>query len=112
MDQKLDVRKAVRDLGVAARAAARLLARADTAAKNKALAASAAAIRASAQKILAANKNDLAEAKKARRDAAFIDRLTLTPELVEQMAEGVEQVAALADPVGQISERACACRSA
>ena len=45
------------------------------------------------------------QAKKAGRDAAFVDRLTLTAKSVEQMAEGVEQVAALADPVGAISER-------
>jgi glutamate-5-semialdehyde dehydrogenase len=105
MDQKLDVKKAIRDLGVAARAAARLIARAETAAKNKALSATAAAIRSSQKKILEANKVDVADAKKASRDAAFIDRLTLDADLVEQMAEGVEQVATLADPVGQISER-------
>jgi glutamate-5-semialdehyde dehydrogenase len=105
MDQKLDVKKAIRDLGLAARAASRLIARAETAAKNNALTATAAAIRSDAKKILEANKVDVAEAKKANRDAAFIDRLTLDTELVEQMAEGVEQVAGLADPVGQISER-------
>ena len=105
MDQKLDVKKAIRDLGVAARAAARLLARAETAAKNAALSASAAQIRSNRKKILEANKTDVAEASKGGRDAAFIDRLTLTADLVEQMAAGVEQVAALADPVGEISER-------
>jgi glutamate-5-semialdehyde dehydrogenase len=105
MDQKLDVKKAIRDLGIAARAAARLLARAETAAKNKALLATAASIRSRLNEILKSNAADVAEAKKATRDAAFVDRLTLTPELVEQMAEGVEQVAALADPVGQITER-------
>jgi glutamate-5-semialdehyde dehydrogenase len=105
VDQKLDVKKAIRDLGIAARAAARLLARAETAAKNKALSATAAAIRSSEKKILEANKADVAEARKAGRDAAFIDRLTLTPESIEHMAEGVEQVVALADPVGAISER-------
>src|SRR5262245_52558875 len=101
MDQKLDVRKAIRELGVNARAAARLLARAETAAKHKALTATAAAIRASEKKILEANKSDVAEAKKAGRDAAFVDRLTLTPESIEHMADGVEQVVALADPVGE-----------
>jgi glutamate-5-semialdehyde dehydrogenase len=104
--QNLQIKKAIRDLGVAARAAARLLARADTAAKNKALAAIAAAIRSSRNEILKANRADVAEAKKAGRDAAFIDRLTLDAELVEQMADGVEQVARLDDPVGRISERA------
>src|SRR5258708_1543981 len=103
MDQKLDVRQHVRELGRAARAAARALARADAEAKNRALATMAKDLRSSAKKILAANSADVAQADGA--DAAFIDRLTLTPQLIEQMAEGVEQVAALADPVGAISER-------
>src|SRR6185369_9420248 len=45
------------------------------------------------------------QAKKAGRNSAFVDRLTLSAKSIEQMAEGVEQVAALADPVGAISER-------
>ena len=95
----------MRGLGQAARAAARLLARADTAQKNRALAAMAAQIRARQAELLAANRDDVAQAKKDGRDAAFVDRLTLTPALVEQMAAGLEQVAALPDPVGQVSER-------
>ena len=95
----------MRKLGQDARAAARELARADTAAKDRALGAMAAEMRAQAKQILAANAKDVAQAKKAGRDAAFVDRLTMTPKTVEQMAEGVEQVAALADPVGAISER-------
>src|SRR5689334_20425569 len=55
--------------------------------------------------ILAANARDVAAARKAAHDVAFVDRLTLTPALVEQMAAGVEQVAALPDPVGAISDR-------
>src|SRR6266508_1081086 len=106
MDQKLDVRKYVRELGAAARAAARELARAGTQAKNRALAAMAKEIRDGSGNILAANADDVAQAKRDKADAAFLDRLTLTAELVEQMAAGVEAVAALADPVGQISERA------
>src|SRR5437588_377805 len=100
MDQKLDVRQHVLELGRAARAAARALARADADAKNRALAAMAKDIRSSAKKILAANSADLAQAKKDGAEAAFIDRLTLTPKLIEQMAGGIEQVAQLADPVG------------
>src|SRR6266446_4772982 len=103
MDQKLDVRQHVRELGRAARAAARALARADAEAKNRALGAMAKDIRSSAKEILAANSADVAQANGA--DAAFIDRLTLTPKLIEQMAQGIEQVAQLAGPVGQISER-------
>jgi len=103
VDQKLDVAKYVQDLGIAARAAARELARADTAVKNRALEAMAAEIRKQAKAILAANEEDVRGAK--GRDAAFIDRLRLTPALVEQMAAGVEDVVALEDPVGKISER-------
>ena len=105
MDQKLDVKEYVRGLGRAARAAARLLARADTGTKDRALAAMAAALRARAASLLAANRDDVAQAKKDGRDAAFVDRLTLTPALIEQMAAGLEQVAALPDPIGQLSER-------
>jgi glutamate-5-semialdehyde dehydrogenase len=105
VDQKLDVKAYVRGLGQAARGAARLLARADTDAKNRALAAMAAALRAAPESLLAANRDDVAQAAKDGREAAFIDRLTLTPALIEQMAAGLEQVAALPDPVGQVSER-------
>ena len=103
MDQKLDVAKYIQDLGIAARAAARELARADSAAKNRALEAMAAEIRKQAKAILAANQEDVKSAK--GRDAAFLDRLRLTPKLVEQMAAGVEAVVALEDPVGKISDR-------
>jgi glutamate-5-semialdehyde dehydrogenase len=100
-----DIQATMLAMGRAARAAARELARADTASKNAALAAIAADLRAKATQILKANAADVANAKKNGQDGAFVDRLTLTPALVEQMAEGVEQVAALADPVGAISER-------
>ena len=92
-------------MGAAARAASRLIARADTAAKNRALAGMAAEIRKQSAKILAANAADVEGAKQAGRDAAFVDRLTLGAKAVEQMAAGIEQVAALEDPVGKISER-------
>jgi glutamate-5-semialdehyde dehydrogenase len=105
LDQKLDLKSYVRGLGQAARAAARELARADTAAKNRALAAMAAGIRAQRERLLEANRGDVAQARKDGRDAAFVDRLALTPALVEQMAAGLEQVALLPDPVGQVSER-------
>jgi len=105
VEQKLDVARVIRELGVAARGAARELARATTEAKNRALAAMAEAIRAGTKDILKANAGDVAQARADGCDAAFVDRLTLTPALVEQMARGVEQVAALPDPVGAISER-------
>src|SRR5947208_2111028 len=106
MDQKVDVAALVRELGSAARNASRELARASTEAKNRALGAMAAETRAGARAILAANAGDVAQAKADGCDAAFVDRLTLTPELVEQMAQGAEQVAKLPDPVGAITERA------
>ncbi len=90
------------ELGKRARAASRELARAGTAAKDRALAAMAAEIRARSGAILRANAADVAAAR--GKDAAFVDRLTLDAKLVEQMAAGVEQVAALPDPVGAISE--------
>ena len=100
----MDVKAHVRKLGAQAREAARALARADTATKNRALAAMAAQIRLKSKEIMAANAADVGRAKSGH-DAAFVDRLALTARLVEQMAEGVEQVAKLADPVGEISER-------
>jgi len=99
-----DVASYVRAVGEAARAASRELARADTAAKNAALGAMAAAIRRDEAKLLAANARDVAAAKAAGQDAAFIDRLTLTPKTVAAMAEGLEQIAALPDPVGEITD--------
>jgi glutamate-5-semialdehyde dehydrogenase len=95
----------MRGLGGAAREAARALARAGTEVKNRALQSMAEKIRARQAELLQANRADVEQAVKDGRDAAFVDRLTLTPKLIEQMAEGLEQVAALPDPVGQISER-------
>ena len=99
-----DVAAYMRGVGEAARAAARVLARADTAAKDRALAAMAAAVRRDEAKLLAANAEDVAAARAAGHDAAFVDRLTLTPASIAAMAEGLEQIVALPDPVGEISE--------
>jgi len=99
-----DVAAYMRGVGAAARAAARVLARADTAAKDRALAAMAAAIRRDEARLLAANAEDVAAARAAGHDAAFVDRLTLTPKGIAAMAEGLEQIVALPDPVGEISE--------
>ena len=92
------------DVGTGARAAARVLARADTATKNAALAAMAAAIRRDQGALLAANAEDVRTAREAGHDAAFVDRLALTPKAIEAMAEGLEQIAALPDPVGEITD--------
>ena len=105
MEQKVDIAAVVRDLGIAARAAARELARASTGTKNRALQAMAAAIRAGTADILKANRGDVEQAKADGFDAAFVDRLTLTTKSIEQMAAGVEQVATLPDPVGAITEK-------
>jgi glutamate-5-semialdehyde dehydrogenase len=99
-----DVASYMRAVGEAARAASRELARADTAAKNSALCAMAAAIRRDEAKLLAANARDVAAAKAAGQDPAFVDRLALTPKTVAAMAEGLEQIAALPDPVGEITD--------
>jgi glutamate-5-semialdehyde dehydrogenase len=91
------------EMGRRAREASRAMARADTATKNRALAAIAAAIRRERVPILAANAEDVAGARAAGKDAAFIDRLTLGDKSVEAMARGVEEVAALPDPVGEVT---------
>jgi len=103
MATDLDVKEYMQGLGRAARAAARLVARADTAAKNRALQAIAAEIRRQAPELIAENRRDVERAKSEGRDGAFVDRLTLSAKSVEQMAAGVEQVAALPDPVGEIT---------
>jgi glutamate-5-semialdehyde dehydrogenase len=99
-----DVAAYMAGVGAAARAAARELARADTAAKDAALHAMAAAIRRDEARLLAANAEDVAAAKAAGQDAAFVDRLALTPGTIAAMAEGLEQIAALPDPVGEITD--------
>jgi len=73
--------------------------------KNAALRAMAAAIRARAASILAANAEDLAEAEARGQTSAFVDRLMLNPERLEAIAEAVESVAVLPDPVGRVLAR-------
>jgi glutamate-5-semialdehyde dehydrogenase len=97
---KLDV--TMRNLGREAHAAARVLALAPAAQKNRALAAMAKAIRGSRSAILAANEHDVAEAKAAGASAAFVDRLTLRPASIEAMAAGLEAICKLKDPVGTV----------
>ncbi len=99
-----DVKQYMLSLGKQARVAARELARASTASKNAALAAMAAAIRRDSAKLIAANATDIESARAAGKDAAFIDRLTLGTKSVEAMAAGLEQVASLPDPIGNISD--------
>lgn len=89
-------------LGQGARRAARVVALASSAAKDLALREAAAEVRRRAPAILAANASDVADAKARGAAAAFLDRLTLDPQRVEAMARGLEEVAALADPVGRV----------
>ena len=100
----MDIEQYMQTVGEQARAASRRVARADSNAKNSALRAMAAAIRREADFLVAANQDDLAAARAAGLEPALLDRLTLSAKGVVAMAEGVEQVAALADPVGEISE--------
>ena len=95
-----DVEATMREIGARARAATRDLANATAEQKNAALAAMAAALRERMDEILAANATDYAAAEARGTTGAFLDRLKLDPERVEAMARGLEDIAALADPVG------------
>ena len=102
----MDILDYMQTVGRRAREASRAAARADTNTKNAALRAIATAIRRDAPALLAANAEDLAAARAAGLESAMLDRLTITEKGVTAMAEGVEQVAALPDPVGEISDMA------
>ena len=100
-EETADIARYMRGLGEAARAAARNLARSGTAARNRALLATAEAIRSQRAELIEANRRDL----EAGRDleAALADRLELTDARIESMALGLEEIAALADPIGEVS---------
>ena len=100
----MDLKLYMDTLGRAARAAARQMAQASTAAKNTALRAMAAEVRAHQNELLAANAEDVAEAKANGLEPALLDRLIITAPSIETMAQGLEQVATLADPIGEISD--------
>ncbi|BDZ72968.1 MAG: glutamate-5-semialdehyde dehydrogenase [Methylophaga sp.] len=91
-------------LGRQARSASRKLASAGTDIKNRALLAIATDIRANAESLKQENERDLKAGQDKGLDAALLDRLTLTDARIESMAEGLEQIAALPDPVGEVSE--------
>jgi glutamate-5-semialdehyde dehydrogenase len=90
-------------VGIAARKASRAMAKADTASKNRALILIAAAIRRDAAQLTAANQQDLDAAVAAGLAPAMLDRLHLSDKAIATMAEGLEQIAALPDPIGEIS---------
>ena len=102
VDETADLAGYMRGLGKGARLAARELSRSGTAARNRALTASAEAIRAGRAELLAANRLDL----DAGRDleSALADRLELTEARIEAMALGLEEIAALPDPVGEVTD--------
>ena len=99
----LDIKAYMLGVGREARAASRLMARADTKSKNKALTAMAHAIRREAKSLLAANSKDMESARANKLDDALLDRLTLSAKDVDSMAEGLLQIVQLPDPVGEIS---------
>ena len=99
-----DMHATMQGVGVRARAASRAMARASTAAKDAALSSIAAAIRANKAQLQSENAKDLAAGRAKGLDAAMLDRLTLSDQAVETMAQGLEKIAALADPVGEISD--------
>ena len=91
-------------LGRAAREASRVLARASTAQKNRALHAAAAALNAARDELISANRQDLDAGRANGLDEAMLDRLALTPARIDDMIEGLRQVATLPDPIGEIRD--------
>jgi glutamate-5-semialdehyde dehydrogenase len=100
----VEIRPYMQAVGREARAASHMMAKVETASKNQALTAIAAAIKRNQKKLLAANNTDLVAAEAQRLDSALIDRLKLTSKGVASMVEGLLQIAALADPIGEISD--------
>ena len=100
----MDIQSYMHAVGRAARAASREMAKAQTRAKDLALASMARAIDRDCATLLEANRSDLEAAKSRGLDAALLDRLTLTPRNIGEMAEGLRQIAQLPDPVGEISD--------
>lgn len=99
----MDIKHYMQQLGEQARAASRLMAKADTNTKNEALRNIAALIRQHEKALLAANQQDLDAAKANGMEAAMLDRLALSAKSVATMAEGLEQIASLPDPIGEMS---------
>jgi glutamate-5-semialdehyde dehydrogenase len=100
----MNVEAYMNKLGQKAREASRVVARADTGLKNKALLAMAAALDVNRAALAEANIKDLENAKANGLDAAMLDRLALKPATIDTMIEGLKQVAALPDPIGGITD--------
>jgi glutamate-5-semialdehyde dehydrogenase len=98
-----DLQAVVAHMGAAARAASTKMAAAPTAAKNQALLALARLLRSEAAALQPANAKDVEAAQAAGLSAPMVDRLKLTPKIIETVAEGCEQIAAMPDPIGEIT---------
>jgi glutamate-5-semialdehyde dehydrogenase len=101
MAEGIEAARLVESLAGEARAAARALAGASSAAKDAALRGAAARLRREQDAILRANREDVERTRAAGESAAFVDRLTLDPRRIDAMARGLEEIAALPDPVGE-----------
>ncbi|MDP3333131.1 MAG: glutamate-5-semialdehyde dehydrogenase, partial [Methylococcaceae bacterium] len=101
---EVDIKQYMQNLGEQARKAGREISRAESGKKNQALLKIAEIISNSSDRLIAENAKDLAAAKQSGLDAASLDRLALTPKSIQAMVEGLKQVAALPDPVGEISD--------
>ncbi len=99
-----DVQSIMQQLGINARSASRVMAAADTAAKNKALLAAMEAIDKTRDALASANARDLEAGQQKGLESAMLDRLELTPARIDTMIEGLRQVAVLADPIGEITD--------
>lgn len=97
------IQQMMQDIGRRARQASRAMARASSEQKNKALLHIAKLVRERSEEIVRVNALDVARAKTNGQDAAFIDRLTMTPKTIESMAAGLEQIVSLEDPIGKIT---------
>ncbi|MFO1373528.1 MAG: glutamate-5-semialdehyde dehydrogenase [Agitococcus sp.] len=102
----MSVQAYMQQLGQDARSASRVIARASTCEKNAALQAIYQSLQANQEKVLAANAQDMAKGRASGLDAALLDRLELTPSRFAGMLEGLEQVIALTDPIGVITDLA------
>ena len=99
----INIQEMMQDIGKRARSASRAMARASTEQKNQALLHIAKLVRQKAAEIVKVNQVDVERAKGNGQDAAFVDRLTMTPKTIETMALGLEQIVSLDDPIGKVS---------
>lgn len=104
MDANSDVKVYMQELGSRARTASRLMARASTSQKNQALLSIASQLDASRETLFETNQRDLAIARERGLDSAMLDRLELTADRIDSMIAGLKQIAALADPIGEITD--------